>query len=51
MRRIRARAKNTRRDLEPVVERNPLVEQKRRGGLVALRRVDAPALQLPADKR
>jgi len=50
-RRLRARAENAGCDLEPVVQRNPLVEQERRGGLVALRRVDAPALLLPTNER
>ena len=50
-RRLRTRTKNPGRDLEPVVERDALVEQKRRGGQVAFCGVDAPALQLPADER
>jgi hypothetical protein len=49
-RRLRARAENAGCDLEPVVQRDPLVKQEGRGGLVALCRVDAPALQLPADE-
>ena len=50
-RRLRARAENAGCELEPVVQRNPLVEQERRGVPVALRGVDAPALLLPANER
>ncbi len=39
------------RDLEPVVERNPLVEQERRSSQVVLRGFRAPALLLPTDER
>jgi hypothetical protein len=48
--RRRAWAQDPGSDLETVVERNVFVEQKLCGGLVALRRVDAPALLLPADE-
>ena len=47
-RRLRARAQNPSRYLEPVVQRNPLVEQKRCRGRIALRRFITPATLLPA---
>jgi hypothetical protein len=50
-RRLWTGAQNTGRDLEPVIERNLLVEQERRGVLVVLRRVGAPTLLLPANER
>src|SRR5579872_6383414 len=49
--RCRARAQDAGCDLEAVVEREALVEQKLCGGQVALRRIEAPATLLPADER
>ncbi len=50
-RRLRARAQDAGCDLEPIVQRNPLVKQECRGTLVDLRRFAAPAGLLPANER
>ena len=47
---LRARAENAGCDFEPVVQRNPLVEQEGGGALIALRRFGAPASLLPANE-
>jgi len=49
-RRLWTGAQNAGCDLEPVVQRNPLVQQERCCAFVALRSLRAPASLLPADE-
>jgi hypothetical protein len=46
--RIRTKTQNAHRDLEAVVQRYSLIEQKLRGACVVLRSCSAPALLVPA---